>query len=116
MNKNSKKSVKKAEKNVAADFVALFDKLGLSDLSMAEKEKRFAEMQEIVEMRAFAHVASLLDNKAQKEWDNCKTDKELDAFYKKHGVNLEAIAFAEAQAYREELLQEMAYLTAKLEK
>jgi hypothetical protein len=115
MNKNSKKSDKKA-KNVTTDFLTLFDQLGLSDLSVSEKEKRFAEMQEIVEMRVFSNVSSMLDEKSKKEWDKCKTDKELDAFYEKHGINLQTIAFAEAQAYREELLQEMAYLTAKLEK
>lgn len=115
MNKKTQKSSKKTSKAVTQDFLTLFDQLGLSDLSMEQKEKRFTEMQEIVEMRVFSHVMSLLDDKAQKEWDKCKTDKDLDAFYKKHGVNLETIALAEAQAYREELLQEMAYLTAKME-
>lgn len=110
------KNNKSKKQEIKQDFLNLFDQLGLSDLSVAEKEKRFAEMQEIVEMRVFSHVMSLLDEKTKKEWDKCKSDKQLDAFYKKHGVNLEAIAFAEAQGYREDLLQEMAYLTAKLEK
>jgi hypothetical protein len=98
----------------AFDYANLFAQLGLDDLSSEQKEKHFAEMQEIVEQRVFLRVMDTLSEEDKKIYDTLKTDEELDKFYIDRKISLEQIATEEAVAYREELLQNMAYAQGAL--
>ncbi len=98
------------------DYQDLFDKLGLSDLSEKEKSKRIAEMNEVLEQRIFLRIMSELSDENQKIFETIVKEDELDKFLEKNGIVPEKIAFEEATAYREELIQNMAYMMGKLDK
>ena len=49
-------------------------------------------------------------------FDTLEKDEDIDKFLAEKGINPEELAFEEATAYREELIQNMAYMMGKMDK
>ncbi len=100
--------------NLSLDYKDLFDSLGLSDLSEQEKEKRFQEMQEIIEKEVFLRISDLLSEEEQMELEKIEDDEKYFEFFEKNKIDLATITREVAQKYREDLLADMAYFEGKL--
>ncbi len=100
--------------NFNLDYQDLFDSLGLSDLSEQEKEKRFQEMQEIIEKEVFLRISDLLSEEEQMELEKIEDDEKYFEFFEKNKIDLATITREVAQKYREDLLADMAYFEGKL--
>lgn len=98
------------------DYKDLFDQLGLSDLSEEEKNKRFLEMQDVIEQRVFLRIMNLLSDEDKKVFENFESDEETDKFFVDKKIDTEQISLEEALAYREELIGNMSYMMGKLDK
>ena len=98
------------------NYQDLFDQLGLTDLSEEEKNKRIAEMQEVLDQRIFLRMMNMLSEADRDLFDTLEKDEDIDKFLAEKGINPEELAFEEATAYREELIQNMAYMMGKMDK
>lgn len=100
--------------DIKMDPNEFFNKVGLSSLSPEEKEKRFAEMMEVVEMRVFEQLMEILDEEEQEKFNSFETEDEAVNFLKEKNIDLNVIAMEEGQKYREELINDMAEIESGL--
>lgn len=92
-----------------------FADLGLQGLSGEEKGKRMAEIQEIIMGKVLLSLEDGLTQEQKEEWVTCETDEQMNAFFNKHQIPILDIIQEETEAYREELVQAMAYMQGKME-
>jgi hypothetical protein len=95
------------------NYEDLFDKIGLSDLSPEEKEKRFQEMQDIIEKEVFLRIWEMLSEEDREVFDKTPEDDFLE-FFQKKSIDLPSIVNEVAQEYRESIISDMAYFDSKL--
>ncbi len=97
------------------NYEDLFDKIGLSDLPLEEKEKRFQEMQDIIEQGVFLRIWEILSEEDREIFDKIPEEEFLD-FFQKRSIDLPSIVNEVAQEYRESIIADMAYIESKLNK
>lgn len=100
--------------NYDINYTDIFDSLGLSDLAPAEKEKRFQEMQDIIEKEVFLTVWNLLSDEDKKLFEAIEEEEKVLEFFQKKSIDIQSITEEVVQNYREDLLADMAYFEGKL--
>lgn len=107
----AKKQTKKQQTFAYDEF---FAQLGLENLPAADKKKLAEQMQENIENKITLRVMEMLSEEDKKLFDACKTDVDIEEFFKAKKINPGAIAVEEALTFREELLQDASYIEGRL--
>jgi|GEM_PF-7123812 len=113
INKKQQKTQQKTQQDIKR-YDELFFELGLADLPADEKARRASEIEENIETRVISRILSAMSEEDKKLFDACKTDADIEEFFKKKNIDPAAIAMEEALNFREELIRDAAYIEGRL--